>query len=141
MLRSNKSKQGLTVIEGIVAIAVLLIAVLSIINIFPWSLQISKAAELKTIATNLAQEKIEEIAALDYEEIGMGEFELRHRLDTTPDDPYYIFERKTEVVYADEDLQVTLTDQGIKLVTVTVHWSSKLGGENNLKIVSLISQF
>ncbi len=142
MLEQNKiNNKGLTILETVVAIAVLMICIFGIINIFPWSLQISKSASLRTIATNLGQEKIEEIIALDYEEIGTGTIETRHRLGSDVSDPFYSFERETSVIFVDSDIVESVPDMGMKKITITVYWTTQLGGDKNLQIVYLTSQF
>ncbi|MBU1148866.1 hypothetical protein KKI23_02125 [Patescibacteria group bacterium] len=139
--QTSKNNKGLTVIEAIAAISILLICVLGLINIFPWSLQISKSAETKTIATNLAQEKIEEIISIDYTEIGVGVIESRHSLGTDSDDPFYKYERLTEATYVDGDLEDSVTDTGMKKIIVTVYWSTQLAGDETVQMAYLISQF
>ena len=103
-------------------------------------MQISRTAELKTIATNLAQEKMEEIISLNYEEISTGTIESRHRLGSDGSDPFYNYERETIVSLVDGDLNEVVEDQGMKKIVVNLYWSSKLGGEDQIQIISLVSQ-
>ena len=126
----------MTVIEGAVAISILLICVLGVINLFPWSLQVSKSAELKTLATNLAQEKIEELIALDYEEVSVGTIESRHSLES----PFSNYQRETTVNYVDTNLDDNGSDQGMKKIMVIVYWSSQISGDSQIQINTLISQ-
>ncbi len=111
-------------IEIILALAILMIAILAIIRIFPTGLQVTKMAEKNTVAAFLAQEKIEELASLSYGDILIGTIETKHKLSDDPDNSFYYYERETIVVYVDpnNDLVETGDDLGIKRIKTTVYW-------------------
>ncbi len=84
---SEFNQSGLSLIEAMLAVAVLMIGVLVTINIFPLALKISRNSEQETIASNLAQAEIENIFSLDYDNIGIGTIEARHRLSASSSNP------------------------------------------------------
>lgn len=139
MLKSNN--QGISIIEAVLATAVLAIGILSIITLFPMALKISRGAEQETVAANLAQGKIEEIFSLGYENIATGTIEERHRLSTDPANPFYNYERQTVSQLVDGDLNNSVTDLGLKKITVTMYWQTpNLDVAKELPVSILISQ-
>lgn len=65
----TKYHKGFTLVEIITAIAVLVVGVVGVAQVFPVGLRASKLAGDITIATLVAQKKIEEIKADGYEDI------------------------------------------------------------------------
>ncbi|MEK7167647.1 MAG: prepilin-type N-terminal cleavage/methylation domain-containing protein [Patescibacteria group bacterium] len=138
---SKHFKKGFTIIEAMIAIAVLTIGILAVVKIFPVALQISKSAEQATVAINLAQAKTEELFSLGYDNIGIGTIEAKTRLSSDPDNPFYPYQRETTAGYVDEDLQNSVSDTGMKKITVTVFWRHPLLlGEKHVDLETLISQ-
>lgn len=118
---------GFTLWEVMIALTVLIIGILSLARLFPLALQVSKAAEQSTVAMNLAQAKIEEILYLGYDGANIGTVEPRTRLATNKNNPFYYFERETNVTYVNgTDLSNSAVDTGIKKVIVTMYWKSPL---------------
>lgn len=142
MSKSNKkNQQGLSLIEALLAVAVLMIGVLVTINIFPAALKISKNAEQETVAANLAQAKIEEMFSLGYDNIAVGTIEARHRLSADAANPFYNYERQTVAAYADGDLNDSAAATGMKKITATVYWvAPHLGISKSLPVSVLISE-
>lgn len=120
-------------IEIILALAILMMAILTIIRIFPAGLQVTKTAEKNTVAGFLTQEKMEELAALSYNDIPVGLIEPKHKLSDDPDDSFYNYERETWVIYVDPNngLAQTGSDLGIKQIKATVYWFTP--GQTNEK--------
>lgn len=141
MINDNFAK-GFTILEVLVSLSLLIVAFFSLMRIFPWATQISKASEQKTVGVNLAQAKIEEITATSYDEITVGISEPRAKVSEDPTSPFYTYERETKVIYVDpnNNLQETLSDLGIKKVEVTVFWQTPMWGEKSLKLATLISK-
>jgi len=139
MLKSNKS--GISLIEALVSIAIILLIIFAIAQIFPLALKINNHAEQETIAANLAQAKIEESFSLNYENINVGTIEAKHRLATDPANPFYAYQRQTTVEYVDINLSNSATDAGLKLITATVYWQSPaFKSEKNISLKILISR-
>lgn len=148
MSKSDKIKlgiatdnRGITEIEAVLATAILAIGVLSIVTLFPLALKVAKTAEQETIASNLAQAKIEEIFSLDYDNIPNGTIESRHRLASDPENPFYHYEREAISQLVDGDLNDSAADLGLKKITATVHWQTPhLNLSKSLPITILISR-
>ncbi|MEK7653307.1 MAG: prepilin-type N-terminal cleavage/methylation domain-containing protein [Patescibacteria group bacterium] len=141
MLKFNDKFFGFSLIEALVAVAVLLIGILAVSVAFPLSLKVSQSAEQATIAANLAQAKIEEIFQSGYDNLNIGDIEAKHRLAETSADPFYYYQRETEVEYIDSNLNHSETETGMKKITVTVYWySSALNAEKNMSLTIIMSR-
>lgn len=139
--RLNADQSGLSLIEAMLAVAVLMIGVLVTVNIFPAALKISKNAEQETVAANLAQAGIEAAFSLGYDNIAVGVIEAKHRLSASSSNPFYNYQRQTVVSYVDGNMADSATATGLKKISVTVYWTAPhLGIEKNLPISVLISQ-
>lgn len=71
--KNNRADKGFTLLEIAVAVAILGIVVASLVGLFVQSLFASKFSKEVTAATLLAQEKIEEIKSLSFEELQKDE--------------------------------------------------------------------
>lgn len=141
MLRYNNDNRGISIIEAVLATAILAIGILSIITLFPLALKISRDAEQETVAANLAQGKIEELFSLGYENIATSTIETRHRLATDPANPFYNYERQTVSQLVDGNLNDSASDLGLKKITVTMYWkTANLGLAKELPVSILISR-
>jgi Tfp pilus assembly protein PilV len=139
MLKSNK--QGITLIEAVVSIAIILVIVITVAKIFPLALKINNHAEQETIATNLAQAKIEETFSLSYDDIAIGTSEAKHRLASDTNNPFYYFQRQTAAEYVDINMNHSDSDTGLKKIVTTVYWQSPVfKSEKNINLQILISQ-
>lgn len=135
------NNQGLTLIEALIASVILTVGILSLARLFPTALTLNQTAEKATVATNLAQAKIEEMFYLDYDNIPLGVIESRQRLAEDPENPFYYYERQTVAEYLDAELNHSDSNTGLKKITVTVFWrGSVLAGEKNLALAIIISQ-
>ncbi|MFH1173433.1 MAG: hypothetical protein V1692_02800 [bacterium] len=141
----KNGQSGLTMIEIILALAILMTAIMSIIRIFPAGLQIAKIAEKNTVAAFLAQDKLEELAAMPYVDIpccGVIETKGKGWWDD-PDSPFYSYQRQTEIVYVNPNsgLADSATDLGIKKIKTTIYWQASPGTEEkSMAIYTLRSQ-
>ena len=118
---SSKNKKGFTIIEAMVAIFVLTLGIVAVLCLFPLSLQTRKFSEMKTVASQLAQAKIEEIAIHSYDDIPIGTID-----EGQLDSPFGAYTRQLVVNYVDSDLQSSASNIGLKKIEVTVSWSSPL---------------
>lgn len=129
-------KRGFTLIELIIAIFILTVGISAILVMFPLGIQIVKSSEMATVATQLAQEKIEEIISKSYTDISS---ETKQQLSS----PFSAYWREVEMTYFDPDNpEVTPSvNKGIKKVEVTVSWELplKVVGKS-IKIMTLISK-
>lgn len=142
-------KKGFTIIELLVAIFILVVGIVGVLNAFPLGVQVARSAKMATVATYLAQEKIEEIISKSYDSIlCYGETlppceESKARVSASFSSPFYHYWRKTRIDYVDpaDGLSTTTNNTGIKKIKVTVYWKSPLKViEDSIKITTLISE-
>jgi len=94
-----KQKNGFTVIEAVVAQIMLTIGALSVWSLFVVGSRLNAESEDRTIATNIAQQKMEEIMNTRFRCIvtthpaGQVLF-----TDEAQEEPYWIYDRKGELI-------------------------------------------
>ena len=132
------NKQGFTLIEATLAIAVLLIGILTMVQFFPFSLSIITESQDASIATTAALTKIEELLATAYDDLDTGTIESKQKLSNDPENFLFPFSRQTVVTYIDDDLNEIGTDQGLKKITVSVYWRSAITGAEQEHTISTI---
>ena len=141
MSKIRTNHYGISIIEALIAMSILLIGILSIARVFPLATKISRSAEETTIAANLAQGQIESLFSLGYEDIGTGLIETKHRLAADPGNPFYNYQRQTDIRYVDANLSTSTSDTGLKKITVTVFWNNPaLNTEKSYPLIMLLSQ-
>lgn len=139
MLRLNN--KGITLLEAMITIMVIMIGILSLAKIFPVAYKINKTSEQATVAVNLAQAEIENLYYLQYDNIAPGTVEVKHRLSNIVTDQLYNFQREVLAEYVDADLATAATDTGLKKIIVTIYWyDPSLKIEKNTQLISLISK-
>lgn len=134
--KSKKIHKGLTLVEVLLALSILIIGILAVIQLFPLGLNMSRLSKNETIAVNLAQAKMEETKNNSYDEI---KSENRDKVSVNPDSPYYKFERKTDVEFANENLEKVESDSGLKKIIVTLYWQ-EASEEKSISQVTLKHQ-
>jgi prepilin-type N-terminal cleavage/methylation domain-containing protein len=136
-----KSKQsGFTFIELLVALSLFVVGMLTILQIFPVNRKYLTQSGDTTQATFLAQEEMETVRSLGYEDLTVGTnpyFEPAHPLGSSSSDPFNQYTRQTEVEYIDPNtFQVISTDDHLKQVIITVTWQ-----ESNLNRQYVLSSY
>ena len=121
--------------EAMVAVFVLMLGIVAVLHLFPLGLQTRKFSEMKTVASQLAQAKIEELAISSYDDISIGtttEVQLSF--------PFEAYSRQLVVNYVDSDLLISASDTGLKKIEITVSWNSPLSiSQKNVKVINLIT--
>ncbi|MFA6428308.1 MAG: prepilin-type N-terminal cleavage/methylation domain-containing protein [Candidatus Buchananbacteria bacterium] len=143
MLKFPKpTRPGFTLIE--VAISIFLVSAIAttILSMFPFILRIGKNSEMNSLATALAQGKIEELSTGDYDSLTTGTLENHVRVSTNPESFFYNYWRTTTINYLDTNLITSASDQGLKKVAVTIYWkiAISLPIEKSLTIQSIIAK-
>ncbi len=128
-----------------VCISLIIIIVVSIVKLFPLALKVGSDASRITIATDLAQAKIEECFYDDYDNLSVQTstyyIETKHRLSSDINNPFYAYQRETTVEYVDSNLNHSDTETGIKKVGTIVYWQSPiLRSEKKIELKLLISK-
>ena len=144
MFKFNKkfsSPRGFSLIETVVAISILTVAFIGLVQVFPMGTALNTSARQKTVASYLAQEKIEELYSRGYDNIATGTVESKHRLSSEKDSYLYDYQRKTAVENLDSDLSPVSSDTGLKKITTQVFYSGGLSKtEKDIEINTLISK-
>lgn len=131
-------KKGFTIIEVVIAIGIFGIAVLGIMGYFALSTQFVSYARQTTIASNLAQEVVEETIAQPYDSLTVGNG-TRIAFSTDSTNPYYAYQKQLNISYVNSDLSTSATDLGLKKIEVFVYWQAT-SGEKNVQMATLLSK-
>ena len=132
-------KNGFTVVEVIAAITIFALAMIAVLEVMPKAIQTSREAKETSVATDLAQEKIEEYLAQSYDDIDTGTVEPRAAVDTDPASQFHTYNRTVVVNLLDANMNNTNTDVGLKKISVTVDWIS-IGKQESVNLVRLIQR-
>ena len=117
---------GFTIIESAVAIAVLMLGLWAVLQFFPLGIKIIGDSQNLTTASNLAVAQLETVSSLGYESITTGTFEAKQPISSDTSSYLNRYQRQTEVEYLDANFNSSITDVGLKKVTVTVFWLSPI---------------
>ena len=85
------NQRGFTFIEVIVSLAVVLIAVISVIQLFPLGARVGKNAEQNTTAVAQAQSKLEELTSLPYSDVGVGTLENHQQISLEAQSVFFYY--------------------------------------------------
>ena len=114
-----KKKEGFTLIETLLAIFILVVGVVSVVMMISLGLQIETKAKMKSCASKLAQEKMEEVISESYEQA------------TSSSEDYGVisnlnyFKREVDVSYYDiQSSVISDTDLGAKIIKISVFWKN-----------------
>lgn len=116
-------QNGISLIETLIALTILIIGVLAIVQLFPLGLKASQQAKNITLATNLAQAKIEEIISEEYDQVSIG-----NAYEPSLGNDFSNYSRLTIVQYVDQNLNQIIEDQGLKKVEVQVGLTDQFSG-------------
>lgn len=139
MLILRRFKRGITLIEVLIGITIIIVGILGVAKMFQIAIRVVHDAQATTLATQFALNQLEYITAVPYEEITSGAYETRHGItdNGTPNG----FERQTLVTLVDQNMNTTTIDIGLKKVATTVFWNSIFGNEKSIRIYVLKSRF
>ncbi|MDO9399558.1 MAG: prepilin-type N-terminal cleavage/methylation domain-containing protein [bacterium] len=142
MFKNNfNNNHGFSLIEIMVAFLILVIAFIGLIQAFPFSQIMVKTAENSSKASYLAQDKLEQILSLGYDNIPIGVIETKQRLSASSTDYLYYFQRQTTIDYIDGNFQVSASSTGIKKISTTVYYTNNISKtEKSYNISTIISQ-
>lgn len=117
-----KKSKGLTLIEVIIAIFVLSIGFISVLQLYPLGIKTSRTSYHQSVASAIAQGKIEEIFSKNYDEI----VDIPpQKVNTNPNSPFYLYTWQANVSFVDpsNNLQEIQTDKGIKRIEIVISWN------------------
>lgn len=117
--KNNRADKGFTLLEIAIAVAILGIVVASLLGLFAQSLFASKFSKEITAATLLAQEKIEEIKCLSFEELQKAEGLIEETVELS-EMKFMIYEKIEKIDDALMKISVevkTKNNKGVRIVT------------------------
>lgn len=142
LTQAPNGSAGFTLIEASIAIAVLLIGLLAVIQLFPFAFKIIGDSQNTAIASNITLSKIEEMRSNSYDDISIGTVEVKQRISVDTASYLYKFQRETIVEYVDSDFNSSMSDLGLKKITVTTFWPSPLSlDEKSVKINLMLADY
>ncbi len=136
LLRCAQSKKGISVIEVMVAVSLLLIVLVPLLLLFETSLTTTITAGNLTTATQLANGKIESLRTLSIDTV-IGYNNAVE--DYGQIESFSKYRRVVRVEYLDSDLTTAATPTNLVKLTVTVFWR-KDSVENKHSESTLISR-
>lgn len=132
-----KSNKGVTIIEGVIASALLVLALGGILSLFTQSYRVAKLVDYAYISVNLAKNEVERIRELRREqglEVLSSLSEQDKRIDRNGvSDPEGDFKRT-----------IVIEEEGENIVKVTVQVNYKIKGiwsPNPVELVTVISPY
>ncbi len=140
MCEPTRTRRGFSLIEGLVAISIMAVALITVLGAVPTTLQANKHAELESLASVYARAKLEGLLTTSYDELGTGTVEPRTVLSSDPANPASKLYRTSTVTLLDANFSQSSTDQGLKKITVTVDWPNPRGTLGTLSFSSVLSQ-
>ncbi len=132
----QKRQKGFTLIETLVALAVIGIGLVVVLQVFPSGFSIEKNSQLETQATLCGQEKIELLLSKSFSELTIG-VETENSLSI----PFERFSRTTKISFISADLQESIPATAFKKIETTVSWKSPLKiGSHEVKLITLFAE-
>ncbi|MDI6891857.1 MAG: prepilin-type N-terminal cleavage/methylation domain-containing protein [Actinomycetota bacterium] len=133
-----KEEKGISIIEVMIAITILALALLPMMAMFETGISSTTVAGEITIATQLANDRIEEIRNHSFLDVyNTYKDEVVENYGTIPDFPR--FRRVTVAEYVDENLDPVAGPTDLLRVTVTLYWHFR-GSEKSHSEVTLIAR-
>jgi len=135
----QNTKLGFTIIEVIIALGILTIGVVVTLSVFPKGLKLERESKEISVATDLAQERLEELVTENYDDIPIGTIDAKAKVDTNPQSQFYIYQRSADAQFVDSNLNVSATDTELKKITVTVYFT-EVNQEKSIQLVRLLNK-
>jgi Tfp pilus assembly protein PilV len=129
-------EKSFTLIETVISIFIFSVGVIGLMLALYLGVQMTSKSKMQTCASKLAQDKMEEIISLPYEEI-TSSFEDYGTIES-----FDSYKRVSSVYYYDPDsFSTTTVDTGLKFVDMSVFWDSSVSGvEKSIKFKTLIHE-
>ena len=138
-MKRRRGETGFSLLEVMVAVVILGFGLLAIMHLFPVGLKASKISQDTTVASFLAQAKMEELKNTGWAQLSVGSTTEGYEppIQITVDKETYSypgFKRVTTVQ------NVETTDPGLKRITVEVFYKP-YGAERCVKLVTLFTDY
>jgi len=132
-------KQGFTLIEILIAIVLAATGLMVLMQLMGVAIFADSDIEYSLIALNLANEKLEELKDNDYNDPNLDPASSPFT-EASISGFGFIDQRQWTVDYVDADLSTSVSDTGIKDVTVEVQWTQR-GGTQSVAVETLIADY
>jgi len=131
-----KQTTGFTLIESLIALAIIGIGLVIVLQVFPAGFSVEKSSQLETQATLCAQEKIESLLSKSFSELIIGT-ETENLLPI----PFEKFSRTTKISFIDSSLQESISATTFKKIEAAVSWKSPLKiGNKEVRLITLFAE-
>lgn len=118
-------------IETMIAVTVFVVAVVSLIGVYPATVRASRQAHGQLVAANLAEKELEFTRAMEYDAIETRQKDYALRLETNGVPTDVDFETR---------LEVSQVREGLKRLEVTVRWQGTDRMNRSLKMETYVAR-
>ncbi len=132
-------KQGFTLIEILIAIILVATGLMVLMQVMSVAIVADSDLEYSLIALNLANEKLEELKDDDYDDPNLDPASSPFT-EASISGFDFVDQRQWTVDYVDANLNTSVSDTGLKDVTVEVQWTQK-GGTQSVSVETLIGDY
>jgi len=132
-------KQGFTLIEVLIAIILIVSGLVALMQVMSVAIFADSTLEYRLTALNLANEKLEELKDGGYSHANLdpASSPFTEAFISGFD---FVDQRQWTVDYVDANLSTSVSDTGLKDVTVEVQWTQK-GGTQSVAVETLIGDY
>ena len=132
-------KQGFTLIEMLIAIILAASGLMVLMQLMGVAIFADSNLEYRLTALNLANEKLEELKDNDYSDPNLDPASSPFT-EASISGFDFVDQRQWTVDYVDANLDSSVSDTGLKDVTVQVQWTQK-GGTQSVAVETLIGDY
>ncbi len=130
-------KQGFTLIEMLIAIILIVSGLVALMHAMSVAIFADSTLEYRLTALNLANEKLEELKDDGYSHANLN---TGAHSESSISGFNFVDQRRWTVDYVDANLSTSVSDTGLKDVTVEVQWTQK-GGTQFVAVETLIGDY
>ena len=132
-------KQGFTLIEVLIAIILIVSGLVVLMQLMSVAIFADSTLEYRLTALNLANEKLEELKDDGYSHANLDPASSPFT-EAFVSGFDFVDQRQWTVDYVDANLSTSVSDTGLKDVTVEVQWTQK-GGTQSVAVETLIGDY
>jgi prepilin-type N-terminal cleavage/methylation domain-containing protein len=135
----RKMKQGFTLIEVLIAIILIVSGLVALMQVMSVAIFADSTLEYRLTALNLANEKLEELKDDGYSHANLDPASSPFT-EAFISGFNFVDQRQWTVDYVDANLSTSVSDTGLKDVTVQVQWTQR-GGTQYVAVETLIGDY
>ena len=132
-------KQGFTLIEVLIAIILIVSGLVALMQVMSVAIFADSTLEYRLTALNLANEKLEELKDDGYSHANLDPASSPFT-EASISGFDFVDQRQWTVDYVDANLSTSVSDTGLKDVTVQVQWTQR-GGTQYVAVETLIGDY